>query len=232
MGPESDDNTEYETKQGHRHGFEGVRVEGEFWRDEWIEHFGQSVRVRGDADTTLPQFIVETDGKRMASADLNDEDIGRWLWFRSSVVSELLTHRGFSLEWYTADTGGIRSTSGYVTHFGINASELITVYAYDIARVAGWEQHVWGAHNVLPDGKLSSELLDAQVKAMPASTHAVEVLLFRSMRMLEAGFSERLGSRLFTHDIDDVVSMQQVSRFASRDQASLLRLAKDLVRIF
>lgn len=93
MGPERDDNTEYETARGHRHGFAGVRVEGEFWRDEWIEHHGQSVRVRGDADTALPQFIVETDGKRMASADLDNEDIGRWLWFRSSVISELLTHR-------------------------------------------------------------------------------------------------------------------------------------------
>lgn len=232
MEPERDDNTEYETARGHRRGFDGVRVEGEFWRDEWIEHHGQSVRVRGDADTTLPQFIVETDGTRMASADLNDEDIGRWLWFRSSIVNELLTHRGFTLEWYTADTGGIRSTSGYVAHFGINASELVTVYACDVARLAGWEQHIWAAHNVPPDGKVSSELLDSQVKAMPASTHAVEVLLFRSMRMLESGFAEVMRGQLFTHDIDDVESMQQVCRFASRDQASLLRLAKELVRIF
>lgn len=232
MGPERDDNTAYQTTQGHRRGFAGVRVEGEFWRDEWIEHLGQSVRVRGDADKALPQFIVETDGKRMASADLDDEDIGRWLWFRSTVVTELLTHRGFTLQWYTADTGGIRSTSGYVAHFGINASELVTVYAYDVARLAGWEQHVWAAHNVLPDGKVSGELLDSQVKAMPASTDAVEVLLFRSMRMLEGGCRDRQGSRLFSHDIDDDESMQQVSRFASRDQASLLRLAKELVRVF
>lgn len=79
MGPESDDNTESESSEGERSGYEGVRVEGEFWRDEWINHKGQSVRVRGDADQTLPQFIVETDGTRMASADLDDEDIGRWL---------------------------------------------------------------------------------------------------------------------------------------------------------
>ncbi len=190
MGPESDDNTDYESSQGHRSGYEGVRVEGEFWRDEWIEHQGQSVRVRGDADKNLPQFIVETDGTRMASADLDNEDIGRWLWFRSSVVNELLGLRGFSLEWYTAETGGIRSTSGYVTHFGINSSDLITVYAYDIARLAAWEQHIWAAHNVVPDGKVSDELLAAQVKAQPASTHAVEELLFKSMRMLEEGFRQ------------------------------------------
>lgn len=232
MGPESDDNTAFESSNGHRSGYQGVRVEGEFWRDEWIDHQGRSVRVRGDADQALPQFIVETDGTRMASVDLDDEDIGRWLWFRSSVVSDLLGHRGFSLEWYTAETGGIRSTSGYVTHFGINSSDLITVYAYDVARLAAWEQHTWAAHNVVPDGKVSNELLAAQVRTQPASTHAVEKLLFKSMRMLEAGFRQEFSISLFTHDIDDAAVMQQVSRFASKDQASLLRLAKELVRVF
>lgn len=232
MGPESDDNTASESMQGQWSGYEGVRVEGEFWRDEWIEHQGQSVRVRGDSNQTLPQFIVETDGTRMASADLDDEDIGRWLWFHSSVVSDLLDHRGFSLEWYTAETGGIRSTSGYVTHFGINSSDLITVYAYDVARLAAWELHIWAAHNVVPDGKVSTELLAAQVRTHPASTCAVEDMLFRSMRMLEAGFRQEFSISLFTHDIDDAAVMQHMSRFASKDQASLLKLAKELVRIF
>lgn len=232
MGPETDANTELESSQGHRSGYEGVRVEGEFWRDEWIDHQSQSIRVRGDADTNLPQFIVETDGKRMASADLNDEDIGRWLWFRSSVVNELLGNRGFSLDWYTAQTGGILSTSGLKIHFGINSSDLITVYASDIARLQPWEQRIWAAHNVVPEGGVSSELLASQVKAQPASTHSVEFKLFDSMRMLEAGFRKTHGISLFTHDIDDAAVMQHVTRFVSRDQASLLRLAKELVRVF
>lgn len=232
MGPENNDNTDFEKAQGHRSGYEGVRVESEFWREEWIEHQRQSVRVRGDADKSLPQFIVETDGARMASTDLDNEDIGRWLWFRSTVVNELLNHRGFSLEWYTAETGGIRSTSGYMTHFGINASDLITVYAYDVARLAAWEQHIWAAHNVVPDGKVSNELLAAQVKAKPASTHAAEGMLFESMRMLEAGFRQKFNISLFTHDIEDAVVMQLISRFTSKDQASLLRLAKEIVRVF
>jgi hypothetical protein len=232
MGPESDDNTDYERSQGNRSGYEGIRVEGEFWRDEWIEHQGQSKRVRGDADTNLPQFIVETDGTRMASADLNDEDIGRWLWFRSSIVNELLGLRGFSLEWYTAETGGIRSTSGYVAHFGINTSDLITVYACDVARLAAWEQHIWAANNVVPDGKVSNELLASQVKVKPASTHAVEDLLFKVMAMLEDGFRQEFNVSLYSHTVDCPASMKHISRFASKDQASLLRLAKELVRVF
>lgn len=232
MGPENDQNTDHESSKGHRDGYEGTRVAGEFWRDEWIEHKSLSIRVRGDADTNLPQFVVGTDGQRMASSELNNEEIGRWLWFQSSVAIALLGHRGFALEWYTAETGAIRSTSGYATHFGINSADLLTVYANDIARLPAWEQHIWAAHNVAPDGKVSGELLAAQVKTEPASTHAVEEKLFGSMRMLEEGFRNRFGIDLFSHDIDDALAMQQVSRFHSRDQASLLRLAKELVRVF
>lgn len=232
MGPETNENTDYESSRGHKGGYEGVRVEGEFWRDEWIDHQGISTRVRGDTDKNLPQFIVETDGTRLASSELNSEDIGRWLWFRSSIVNELLDLREFSLGWYTAETGCIKSTSGYSIHFGINSSDLITIYAYDIARLPAWEQHIWAAQNVVPDGKVSSELLDAQVKAQPASTHAVEELLFEVIAMLENGFRESFDVPLFTHDINRLEAMKHISRFASKDQASLLRLAKELVRIF
>ena len=127
MGPETNENTDYESSEGNNEGYSGVRVEGEFWRDEWIEHKSISTRVRGDNDPNLPQFIVETDSTRMSSAELNNEDIGRWLWFRSNIVNELLGFRGFLLKWYTAETGAIQSTSGYSIHFGINSEDFITV---------------------------------------------------------------------------------------------------------
>jgi hypothetical protein len=57
-------------------------------------------------------------------------------------------------------------------------------------------------------------------------------MLFESMRQLESGFRESFGVGLYTHDIDDAEVMQYVSRFASKDEASLLRLAKELVRLF
>lgn len=232
MGPETDQNTGHESSRGHQGGYDGVCVGSEFWRDEWIDHQSRSVRVRGDADANLPEFIIETDGTRMASAQLDNEDIGRWLWFRSSVVNELLGYQGFSLRWYTAETGSVRSTSGYGTHFGINSSDLITVYAYDVARLYPWEQRIWAAHNVVPEGGVSNELLASQVKVQPASTHAVETMLFETMRLLESNFQKVYGISLFTHDIDDDLAMQQVSRFTSKDQGSLLRLAKELVRVF
>ncbi len=232
MGLETNDNTDYKSSEGSKSGYDGVRVESEFWRDEWIEHQGISKRVRGDADTNLPQFIVETDSTRIASSDLNNEDVGRWLWFHSSIVNELLGLRGFSFKWHTAETGSIQSTSGYSVHFGINSADLITVYAYDIARLPSWEQHLWTAHNVVPEGKVSSELLDSQVKAQPASTHAVEELLFEVMRLLENGFKKDFNISLFSHELSREEFFKKVSRFDSKDQASLLRLAKEIVRVF
>ncbi|WP_351089577.1 hypothetical protein [Shewanella sp. S1-49-MNA-CIBAN-0167] len=232
MGPETNDNTGHESSEGNKGGYDGVRVEGEFWRDEWIEHQGISKRVRGDSDLNLPQFIVETDSTRMASSELNNEDVGRWLWFRSSVVDELLGLRGFSLKWYTAETGAIQSTSGFSIHFGINSADFITIYAFDIARLPAWEQHIWAAQNIVPEGKVSSELLDSQVKAQPAQTHAVEELLFEVMDMLENGFKKKFNIALFSHDIDRSEALKKISRFTSKDQASLLRLTKEIVRVF
>jgi hypothetical protein len=52
------------------------------------------------------------------------------------------------------------------------------------------------------------------------------------MKMLEAGFRQRFNISLFTHDIDDAAALRLISRFASKDQPSLLRLAKEIVRVF
>jgi hypothetical protein len=45
---------------------------------------------------------------------------------------------------------------------------LVTVYAYDIAKLPLWQQRVWSGFNVTPEGAVSSELLAAQMKpALP-----------------------------------------------------------------
>ncbi|MBL8712958.1 MAG: recombinase family protein [Alphaproteobacteria bacterium] len=52
------------------------------------------------------------------------------------------------------------------------------------------------------------------------------------MRMLEEGFRQEFDVTLFAHDIDDEAAMQHISRFASKDRTALLRLAKELIRVF
>jgi hypothetical protein len=230
MGPENDHNVESESSEGRRAGPQGVRVEGEYWREEWIEHLGLSTRVRGDDDPTILEFIAETDGTRMTSTQLDDEDIGRWLWFRPEAVKAFLAHRGFRLEWYTAETGGLHSTSGYRTHFGLNSSDYVTVFAYDVARLPTWEQRIWAAYNVGPEGGVSKELLAAQVRAAPANTKAPEERLSELMKAVGAVFSDRFGSPLYLHELD--TTGIPLSRFDGVDDVSLLRLAKELHRNF
>ena len=60
----------------------------------------------------------------------------------------------------------------------------------------------------------------------------VEVLLFEVMDMLESRFRQEFNVSLFSHDIDRTEALNKISRFASKDQASLLRLAKEIVRVF
>ncbi|XXQ69042.1 hypothetical protein ACKLNO_04055 [Neisseriaceae bacterium B1] len=221
-----------ENRQGTISGYEGIRIEGEFWRDEWIEHQRQSTRIRRDIDKNLPNFIIETDGSRMNSSELNNEDIGRWLWFRSGVMNEFLKHRGFTFDWHTAYTGSLYSTSGYNIHFGINEEDLINVYAYDIARLNAWEQRIWAAYNVSPIGKVCKELLDSQVRVQPTNTMAVEDLLFKVLKKIELNFKQTFHCNLFTQDFDIQEQKKVISRFNCIDESSLLTLAKELIRIF
>lgn len=232
LGPENSDNVDFEKTSGRRSGYEGFHVEGEFWRDEWIDHKGKSYRVRGDEVGGLPDFIVDVDGTRSPSKILNSEDVGKWLWFRAEVISAFLGRRGFSLEWFTLETGGLCSTSGYRTHFGLNDSDLITVYAYDIARLPAWEQRLWAAHNVAPEGGVSRELTAAQVRSAPADTSAPEEDLFMILSDFDEAFMRKYGTKLFGHDLDHNDARTKISRFQGSNGASVLRVAKELVRVF
>lgn len=232
MDDENSENTGYENNVFNKDdNYQGIRVESKFWRNEWIEHKNISTRIRGDKDTNLPLFITETDGTRTHSSELNNEEVGRWLWFRSQVVNELLKHRGFSLKWYTAKTGGICSTSSYCTHFGINNSDLIQVYAYDIAKLNSWEQHIWAAYNVVPE-KVCDELLSAQMETKVAETTAVEVFLLEMIKRLEYIFNKKFHCSLFNQNINEEEYFKKISRFISIDKNSLLTLAKEIIRVF
>lgn len=228
---ENDNNTVVEAFQGERKRILGTRVDGKFWGNEWIKHLDKSPRIRGDTEDNLPNFIIDTSGLTVPSQELNNEEIGRWLWFRPEVIKALLECRGFTMEWCTRDTGLIMSTSGFQTHFGLNSADLVNVYASDIARLAPWEQRIWAAHNVSPDGKLSKELSQAQILVTPADTIAPESLLFSELERLSEVFTNKYGKELFTHQIAQN-AFKEISRFNCLNRPSLLTLSKNLVRVF
>jgi hypothetical protein len=113
----------------------------------------------------------------------------------------------------------------------VNGGELINVYAYDIAKLPNWQQQIWVGHNIAPDGPVSSELLDSQVKARPASTKAPEAQFARLLSELDYEFQSVYGGPLFrSHDNREIV-LGRVHRFRAIEGGGLLALAKDVARL-
>ena len=230
-GPETNDNVESKSWHGERKGGTYLRVEGELWRDEEIEPAARSPRVRHDPIPTGIAYIVDASGATMTSEELDDQDISRWLWFNPTVIPELFRHRGTGFEWYTRETGGVGCGPGSLTHFGVNAAGLVTVYAYDVAKLDLWQQRIWSGHNVAPEGGVSKELLSAQMRAVVAETTAPEEMLEELLGKLDPLFVAAIGSPLFRSHSGSERVHASINRFRALEQGGLFALAKDLMRL-
>ncbi len=232
FGPEAADNSDYTVNESPGEAPIFTRVEGEFWRDYWIEPAPRSERVRGDSNPEEIYFFTGAAGERTPAAKLNDEDVGRWLWFQPAVIDKILEFRGSALGWYTRDTGGITLSPAYSSvHFGVNQLGLVNVYAYDIARLPRWQMQIWSGENVAPDGGVSKELLASQMETRPAGTKAPEWMLQEILGELNRLFNEKYSSPLFKeHEARELI-LRRVHRFRVHDGASLLELAKDVARL-
>lgn len=231
FGPETEDNTAGRSFRFTRQGEKFYRVEGELWRAEWIEPAPRSERVRGDEPDHYLSYVVDAAGKRESGEKLNNEDIGLYLWFDPQVIPTLSNRRGGGLKWYTAQTGAVWCSPHCAVHFGINNAGFINTYAWDVARLPMWQQRIWVAHNLTPNGPPSTELLDAQMRTTPARTIAPERELPRVMEMLDEAVDARTGAKLFkSHDASEGI-LRNIHRFRALDDHGLLSLAKDIARL-
>jgi len=231
FGPEADSNTDFESYEFERSGPTVERVEGELWRDEWLEPAARSERVRGDAPAEQLFYSTGAAGERKSANELCHEDVGLYLWFKAEVIESLLAHRGSGLRWYTADTGSVKCSPDYKVHFGINERCHINVYAYDIARLPQWQQRIWHGFNISPDGPPSRELQSAQIRCEPADTEAPENDFRMLLEKLNAFFVDSFGAPLFKpHDHAEQI-LRQCHRFRSLKENGILALAKDIARM-
>lgn len=230
-GRETDENVKSTQREGKRVGRTLYRVIGELWRDETIEPADFSPRIRGDKVPTGVHYVVDASGTRAPSEELDNEDDPRWLWFRPEVILALIKHRGGGLEWYTQETGGVGCTPGHRIHFGINSANLVTVYAYDIASLPTWQQQIWAGFNVAPEGKVSRELLSAQMETKVADTAPPEGVLPEVLDELDKLFLERIGSPLFRSHSSITDLIAATHRFRALEPNGVLALAKDLIRL-
>lgn len=205
------------------------RTMGALWRTEWVEPGTVSTRVRGDPDPQTVNFAVDADGTRLGPDAL--ERSTSYLYFNPGIVSALLRYRGGHLRWFTAETGGLGATASGI-HFGVNELGLINIFAKDINRIDAWEQRIWAAHNVTPEGGVSRELFAAQMEVNPAITKAPEATLGAAIHALHDAFTKRYGSQLLReHDSIDGL-LGRTHRFVATEPDGLLQLAKDITRLF
>lgn len=202
---------------------------GAIWRTEWVEPGNVSIRIRGDADPHETTFALDSNGSRVPASKL-PRSIS-WLFFTPALVQALQRYRGGTLHWYTQETGALGATRDSL-HFGLNELGLITVFAKDLGNLAAWEQRIWSAHNVTPEGGVSKELFSAQMQCVPASTTAPETQLAPSLDRLNTVFEQRYGSKLL-RDHDTVEAMlRRAHRFQAVEEGGLFELAKELTRLF
>lgn len=231
FGREDGTNTDGRSFSYEREGKRSHRIEGELWREEWIAPANRSERVRGDEPDEQIFFATDGAGTKKPGSALNHEDIGQYLWFQPSVIESLISQRGSGLKWYTAFTGSVWCSPHDDVHFGINKLGLVNAYAYDVAKHPIWQQRIWAGHNVSPDGGVSSELLESQMRTQPAPTKAPETLIKTAIAELDDLFKDRVGSPLFrSHHATDEIA-KSIHRFRAIDEIGLLSLAKDIARL-
>ena len=204
-------------------------VAGELWKTEWIEPGPRSARIRGDCEPSSMKYYIDAVGTQADGDALRSG--GRWLWFRPEIVLALLSWRNSSLEWYTRDTGGVGCSPDCNVHFGINDIGLINVYAKDIAILPQWQQRIWSGYNTTPEGGVSEELMDAQVKACPAPTQAPEALFPAAMERINFVAKTVHGVQIYREHQRRCELLVTAHRFRSIDQPGFFALAKDLARL-
>jgi hypothetical protein len=229
FGPPTGDNVAGESWSRKFAGRKLFRIRGELWRNEWVEPATLSPRIRGDETPASVYFITDSEGRRENRDTLQEG--GRWLWFKPDVVMALAHRRGGKLGWYTRDTGSVACSPDYDVHFGINRLGLVNAYAKDIALLPEWQQRIWAGYNISPEGGVSVELLDSQVRADPANTQAPEEFLAKGYHRLNQISSRKLGFPILRHHHQIPHLLARAHRFRCVDQAGFYALAKDLARL-
>jgi hypothetical protein len=201
----------------------------ELWKYEWINPAKTSAVVLGEEQQIDIFYIVDAVGTKESGNDLKKG--GKWLWFNPSLALSLISKRGGFLKWYTKNTGSISCAPAYGVHFGVNDLGLITIYAKDIGKLPIWQQQIWVGHNISPEGGISKELHDSQVKAEPASTLAPEDFIQKVINEINEASKIHLKIHFFrSHSsINDII--KSINRFRAIDDKGLFSLAKDIARI-
>lgn len=229
FGIPTDENMQSEQHEGRFGDIAYYLVSGEIWKKEWLEPTGISKRLDFSYKASDINIVANADGSAVSGSELVKK--GSYLWFRSSVINELLSIRGSSIEWYTRDTAGLSWKGISPIRIGVNSVGLINVFAEDVIKAPEWLRRIWIGGAVPPDGGVSSELLDSQQRVRPAHTKAPEELLLDFIDFCNQDFQKIANVDLFCSPGKLQEVKASISRFQAQDQKGLCDLAKDLARV-
>ncbi len=225
----SDENVKDEFWEKENKGKKLYRIIADLWKNEWIDPGKHSPIILGDNDPNEVFFIVNEEGSKKSGKSLIKG--GRWLWFKADVINALSKKRGGFLDWYSRDTGSVACSPDWGVHFGVNELGLITVYAKDIGELPEWQQQIWAACNVPPEGGISKELHASQVHANPASTLAPEAFIEKGINDVNTVSQNQLGILIFRKHEATTEIVKSIHRFRTTSESELYSLAKDMARI-
>jgi hypothetical protein len=216
--------TEYEYK-----GKKLQSIRGELWKKFWITPGNLSPRIRSDKKESTVEFLIDVNGTKKTLNNMGMES--RWIWFKPDVVNEILKRKNSRLFWYSENTGVVGTSELHKVHFGMNELGIINVFAKDIGNLPEHQQRIWAAFNITPDGKVSKELLDSQMKSTPAKTLAPETKFMEGLKFSDQQFTITFNKNLFKEHVITEEIMEKIQRFVVVDLESLYKLCKDINRI-
>jgi hypothetical protein len=203
---------------------------GKIWLKHWIAPATLSPRIRHDSVEARVHFQVENQEQKTIAGDALKEYRG-WLWFKPSVMRQLLSEPKSQIKWYTENTGEIGPAPNLELHFGINRLGLVNILGYTMAELPEWAQKMWVAHNVGPDGGLSEELHMSQNLAKPANTTAPEVILWHNLQVLQGKTASIYGQPLLQQFPTEKEFFHRIHRFYCDSFKDVCMLCKELHRI-
>ena len=209
---------------------ERYHLHGRLWRGEWISGNKHS-RLIGYSEPD-EDFKVQSDnsGKKVKLSTLRYEEVNKYLWFKPEVVRNLTSRRGGRIAWDTNETGYIYAAYDSSVHFGLNSRGLISVYAYDIAKLPYWQREIWVRYNCPPSDGVSKELLKMQIECAPVRSSAPEKVMSLVISHFDSLFRKQYSLPVLQESSETESLVKLIDRFRVIDDGSLESLAKNLVK--
>jgi hypothetical protein len=201
----------------------------DYWQNDWIAPGTTSTRIRKDILPSMVSFIVDNSESTVNSNDLRDE--GRWIWFRPTVVNELISKPYGYIEMHSQELGNVGRAKCNSVTFGVNELGLVVAYAKDIALLPEIDKRIWASHNIAPEGGIGKELHTTQVRGIAVSTSAPERLVKIEISHLQQAFKESFGFSLFSeHNLTEDFD-RRINRFKAVSNDGLFLLCKEITRL-